>query len=926
MNTQIHKSYFSNQWLPLVLIVIAVVIIYSNIYHAPFVFDDERLSALGSHSSNDQAFKQKCFIAYLTFAVNHRLGGLNVVGYHIVNVLIHVLNGFLVYFLSLTIFKKLYTIPQSLNSKINLMSLFAALIFVAHPIQTQAVTYTVQRIASMGAMFYMASVFFYLKARIIVQVSSFKFQNKNYLIYYILSGLCGMLAFLCKPNTASLPGVILLVEYLLIDRTWISWRKIIPWYSLFFMLWIIFISYVSGLFSSELREENLLEGISSLSRVDGAMASRWQYLCTQFNVLVVYVRLLFLPIHQNLDYMYPFKSGFFDGYTPVAFLFLSGLVAIGVMNIRKRPIICMAIFWFFITLSVESSVIPIRNALYEHRLYLPMFGFAVFVSWLLFHFLFLNKPLWVIVACIVIILSLGTATYHRNGVWQDDLTLWSDVVSKSPRNYRAYTNVGVALAEEGRFDETTFYYKEALRIKPDYYVAHNNLGVTLAQQDKHEEAILYYKEALRLQPDYADAHNSLGATLARQDKHEEAISHYKETIRIKPYHADAHSNLGIALFKQGRPEEAIFHYKEALRIKPYHADAHNNLGIALHEEGKFNEAIFHYKEALRMKPNNADANSNLGNALLKQGRSEEAIFHYKEALRIEPDYFIAHNNLGVTLAQQDKHEEAILHYKEALKLQPDNADVHNSLGVALARQDKREEAMFHYKEAIRIKPNHAYAHNNLGIALFRQGRPEEAILHYKEALRLQPDYADALNSLGSALAQQGKHEEAILHYKEALRIEPESTNISNNLQKVLISLDNAKKHFDKGLALQLQGHLKEAIIHYKEALRIHPYDFKYYNNLSWVLATSKDPKYRDSTEAVKLAEKACELIGHKEPLALDTLAAAYAEAGRFDEASQTAQKAIEMAKSNGQQELAGVIEKRMQLYKSGRPFYEDAAQ
>jgi hypothetical protein len=117
------------------------------------------------------------------------------------------------------------------------------------------------------------------------------------------------------------------------------------------------------------------------------LVSRWSYLCTQFNVLVIYIRLLFLPIGQNLDYLYPFKSGFFDGYTPLAFMFLAGLAALGIWNRKKWPIITFGIFWFFITLSVESGIIPIRDAVFEHRLYLPMFGFALIVSYLLFHLL-----------------------------------------------------------------------------------------------------------------------------------------------------------------------------------------------------------------------------------------------------------------------------------------------------------------------------------------------------------------------------------------------------------------------------------------------------------------------------------------------------------------------------------------------------------
>jgi len=404
---------------------------------------------------------------------------LNVFGYHLVNVLIHVINGFLVYFLAHTIFRQLYppnvseddsSARQSLQIQaerpelkgerekhqtevhnfqfsifqfaIPMMSLVVALIFVAHPIQTQAVTYTVQRFASMAAMFYLASVFFYLKARILQQSSvdggqrsgesDLRTEDRGQAsgirgafgsrlsAYFGLSIVCGMLAFLSKQNTASLPGVILLAEYLLIDRTWEGWKRKFPWFALTFAFWIFFVFYVAGFFSGGIEGQGLLEDVSRLTQ-ETEDGSRWSYLCTQFNVLVIYIRLFFLPIGQNLDYLYPFKTGFFDGYTPLAFAFLLGVIAIGIWNIRKKPVICFGIFWFFITLSVESSLILIRDALFEHRLYLPMFGFAIIVSYLVFHFLS-KRTSWAVAISVVIILCLGTATYLRNRVWQDNIS------------------------------------------------------------------------------------------------------------------------------------------------------------------------------------------------------------------------------------------------------------------------------------------------------------------------------------------------------------------------------------------------------------------------------------------------------------------------------------------------------------------------
>ena len=546
------------------------------------------------------------------------------------------------------------------------MSLTAALIFIAHPIQTQAVTYTVQRSASMAAMFYLASVFFYLKARILAQSSKLEAQSSGghplsafslrSSAFFTLCIICGMLAFLSKQNTASLPGVILLSEYLVIDRTWEGWKRKIPWFCLTFAFWGLFVLYVIGFFSGGagggIEAGALLEDVSRLTQ-ETENVSRWSYLCTQFNVLVIYIRLLFLPIGQNLDYLYPFKTGFFDGYTPLAFAFLIGIIGIGIWNIRKRPVISFGIFWFFITLSVESSLIPIRDALFEHRLYLPMFGFAIIVSYLVFHFLSNKRPL-ALVLSLSIIISLGLATYLRNITWQDNVTLWSDVVSKSFHNYFGHYNLGLVLDKQGRTEEAVEHYLQALRINPDFAEAHNNLGNALSKQGHTGEAIEHYLQALRIQPDFAKAHNNLAVALKKQGRTEEAIEHYLQALRIQPDFAGGHNNLGNALDKQGRTEEAIEHYLQALRIQPDFTEAHYNLAIALDKQGRTEEAIEHYLQALRIYPDFAEAHDNLAVALFLKGNIEGAIAHFRKALRINPDNINAKNNLNKILMMQQR--------------------------------------------------------------------------------------------------------------------------------------------------------------------------------------------------------------------------------------------------------------------------------
>lgn len=655
MDIAISSSRLSSRSTALILIALSVFAVYSNAYNCPFVFDDERsiverevIRDLRDYASLERLLEPRAIID-LSFALNYRFGKLEPFGYHLVNILIHILNGFLVYWLSLAVLGQLSEAKAPRRARrpptasIEMVSLFAALIFVLHPVQTQAVTYIVQRYASVATLFYLSSLLCYVRARISAQ--SPRGDPGTGAIYgsYFLSALFAAAAFLSKQNAASLPAVILLVEWILFDRTWQGWKEKLPWIAIFSVLWVLLVLFVAGLFSGGADSAGLLEDVSGLAK-ETERIGRWQYLCTQFNVLVIYIRLLFLPVEQNLDYVYPFKQGFFDGYTPLAFLFLAGVAALGIRQLRRRPLISLGIFYFFITLSVESSIIPIRDALFEHRLYLPMFGFALLVSHLVLHSLSGKRP-WMLFAAACILVALGAATYARNAVWRDGTTLWSDVVSKSPHNHRARNNLANALANRGQLDEAIAQYETALRIHPDYDKAHNNLANALNERGQTDRAIRHYREALRLNPDYEKAHANLANALIGQGRTDEAIAHYREALRVRPGNAQAHSDLGVALGRRGRIDEAIEQYREALRLEPEFPEAHYNLANALRRRGRTDEAILYYRKAVDQKPGFVEAHFNLGIALSGRGREDEAAEQFEAVLRIIPGHAQAKRRL-----------------------------------------------------------------------------------------------------------------------------------------------------------------------------------------------------------------------------------------------------------------------------------------
>jgi len=584
-------------------------LIYSNTFSSSFHFDDNTRIVDNpeiKHLSNFLDFSGNRYVGYLSFALNYHFGGLNVFGYHLVNLLIHITNGFLVYLLVLFLFKTppMQTFPSAQSSPSSLLgnptwiAFGAALLFVVHPIQTQAVTYIVQRFASLATLFYLLAVVLYLKWRLMQTGERYRF------LWYMGALISTILGMKTKEITFTLPFILVLIEFVFfglpLRKRWLS---LIPF---LMTLSIIPLSLPS-------LEGGFAQPTEKISRID--------YLFTQFRVIVTYLRLLVFPVNQNLDYEYTIYHSLFQTEVLLSFLFLFSLFAISVylcFSRRTVPLnlrlVGFGFLWFFVTISIESSIVPLGRVLFEHRLYLPSVGFLFAGSVVLLGGSYRRQIFGgSIVGVMVLILCI--ATYQRNLIWKDEISLWSDVVKKSPNNSLGHNNLGMALGLQGKIVEAVTHYKQALKIRPSYGDAHNNLGVALASQGSFEQAMTHYKMALKFNSGLVDAHNNLGVALASQGKREEAINHYHQALGIKPDFAKAHNNLGIAFDDQGQYEKAVFHLSQAVRFKSDYAKAHNNLGVVYLKVGQVNEAIKEFKIAIDLDPRFSGAKKNLERAV-----------------------------------------------------------------------------------------------------------------------------------------------------------------------------------------------------------------------------------------------------------------------------------------------------------------------
>ena len=334
--------------------------------------------------------------------------------------------------------------------------------------------------------------------------------------------------------------------------------------------------------------------------------------------------------------------------------------------------------------------------------------------------------------------------------------------------------------------------------------------------------------------------------------------------------------------------------------------ARNNLGNLLAAQGKIPEAIAQFHRAIEIKPDYAEAYYNLAIVLDRQGKRNEAIGDYQKALEFNPDFVVAHNNLGTALFKQGRLDEAVECYRRALKIDPGFGEAHNNLGILLTKQGRTDEAVAEYRKAIELNPNRAELYNNLGNLLATQGRPDEAIGQFQKALAVDPDYTEAHFNLANLFLAQGRWDEAIEHYQQALKQMPDSVHA----------------HYQLGLALQSRGQFAAAVAQFQKVLELDPRHVTALNNLAWIWATCPDNSLRNGPKALAEAEQAVQLSGGNSPEILDTLAAAYAVAGRYPEAVATARRALSLAAIQNNQPLAGALQTQLKLFEANTPFHE----
>ena len=591
------SSRHSKLIVSLVLVVATVATYWQVRYHDFVNFDDDIYvtenprvqsglrpeSVVWAFTTTDAEFWHP--LTWISHMLDCQLYGINPIGHHFTNLLLHVANTVL-----------LFLVLQRMTGAI-WRSAFVAALFALHPLHVESVAWVAERKDVLSTLFWMLTLGAYIR-----------YTEFRVLSRYVVVILCFTLGLMAKPMVVTLPFVLLLLDYWPLSRFGAERRSsIFPLFlekvplvalTVLFAVLTVFTQQKGGLLQS-------MDVLPLSNRIANAFMS-----------YVGYVEKMVWPNHLAVYYHQPETAPTWNALASALFLLcVSGLA---ILKRRRHPYLFVGWFWYIGTLVPVIGLIQIATfTMADRYTYIPLIGLFVLIAWSVPAFLgqWRYGRIGLAISGGIVLVAFTVCTWSQLGHWKNSVALWKHTADVTAENYSAHSSLGAALVLQGRFEEAIAHIAEALRIKPDYAEAHNNLGLALYKQGKLNEGVSYLSRAVQICPDYAKAHNNLGSALAQQGKLEEAMSHFSTALQIDPDLPEAHLGMGLALDRQGALDEAINHYSRALAMRPHNVEVRNNLGVALARQGRVDEAVEHFSKALQTEPDNMQVRNNLKKAL-----------------------------------------------------------------------------------------------------------------------------------------------------------------------------------------------------------------------------------------------------------------------------------------------------------------------
>jgi len=699
-------AWFAHPGFAALLIFGAVLLAWSNSLSAPFEFDDHASiidnptirhllppAWLRPPATAGETVSGRPVLNF-TLAVNYALGGLDVRGYHAVNLLIHgfaalALFGIVRRTLALPLFAARPRPDHGVGDLFFAASV--ALLWALHPLQVESVTYVVQRAESLAGLFSLLTLYCFIRG-----AGSAPGRSGPWFAAAVGSCLLGVGT---KETVVVMPVIILLYDWIFCAGTWRA-------------VWSARGRVHAGLVATWLPLAVLVLGMggSRGGTFSFTVAGFWSYWVAQLKAVTCYLGLVVWPAPLVFDRAF-FRIEHLAEAAPYALVILA-LVGGTIWGLRRRAPAGFLGACFFILLAPSSLMPGLLQVIVEHRMYLALAAPIVLLVALARRL----GPGFGGVLVPVVIVALGTTTFVRNQVYRSELALWQDTAAKSPDNPRAHYNLGLALRKAGRREEAVAEFQRTLRLQPNHAFALFELGKDALQQQRWPAAAEYFTAALAADVHYTDARVNLAQALAALGRTDEAIGQYQAALAAEPGAPDIRTNLAGLLVQQGRVEEGGAMLRDVLVTSPDLAEAHYHLGLALAKSGAATGAEAEFRTAVQLKPAFAAAQRALGNSLAARGDAAGAEAAYREALRLDDGSAENWYALGNLLAKQQRFVDAIAAYRAALQRDPAHVPARNNLANCQLVTGQFDDAIASYEAVLRARPGDATVQRNLDLA------------------------------------------------------------------------------------------------------------------------------------------------------------------------------------------------------------------
>ncbi len=682
---------------PLFILLTLGIAAYWNSFGVPFVFDDlasiTTNSAVQFGNSLFHWFTLPRGILLATFAANRAINGDSVWGYHFVNLVLHLLNGCLIYFFGLRIFNS-----PSNSGEMNpeTAALLAASFFLVHPVQTESVTYISSRSELLSTFFYVLAVFLFAHTS----------PDRIGFTFGLPIGILFVLGMRTKETVISLPAALLLYDFIFLSggqirRVFARWR---------FYLTLL----VGGVAAAVYVLINLQHSVGAVA--PGNLSSH-DYFLTQLRVAVQYVQMTFLPVNLNLAHDVRPSTTIFEPAVIACGLFLLATAFFGWRERKRNPVVAFSIFWFFITLAPTSSFVSVLDVIFDHRLYLPLVGvcFCFPVILISIKRVLLSKTSFVLTPLrsgAVIVFVLVSATVMRNQVWADDITLWSDTIAKSPAKARGYSGLAQAYFSRGDYEKAIEVSKQGIQnTRGGNAPFYGNIGQFYLLLGRYDEALDAFAKVLQTQAtpaELARAYYNIAVTYMYKQQLQPAADALVKTLELDSSYLpawDSYIDVSVQTGKQQPLRD------ELDQLSKRNAAARANYGFAklALTENKYKDAVEFFKQAWPAYTNEKIFLSNYAVALENAGDTSGAIDRYLDALRIDPQFMQAHFNLAQVYFEIHQFASAIPHFEQAIKADPRNAAAHIQLARIFIQQGQRALARNHLSAVLNMSPGNSEA-------------------------------------------------------------------------------------------------------------------------------------------------------------------------------------------------------------------------